>query len=192
MADVLQNLFGSSARVKLLRLFLFNTHQPFTIREATARTHAPRRVVQKEIALFLRIGLIARSGRKRVPTFMVNEEFNYLSALQALLLNTPSRSKDIYKYIHTAGAVRLIVMGGIFMGEEETGLDLFVVGDRMKEKKFKKSLQLLEAEVGKELRYALLPTDEFFYRLNMNDRLVRDVFDYPHRIVYDHLDIGLK
>jgi hypothetical protein len=192
MAETLEKLFGSSARVKLLRLFLFNTRQEFTAPEVARRTHTLRPLAKRELELFVRIGLLIRSGRKKVPTYMVNPDFSYLTTLQNLLLNTPSRGRDIHKYIQGSGSVRLIVMGGVFLGEEETGLDLFVVGDRMKEKKFKKSLELLEAEIGKELRYALLPTDEFFYRLNMNDRLVRDVFDYPHRVVYDRLDIGLK
>jgi hypothetical protein len=51
---------------------------------------------------------------------------------------------------------------------------------------------VLESEIGRELRYALLTTQEFFYRLNMNDHLLRDVLDYNHRIMFDRLDIGLK
>ena len=51
---------------------------------------------------------------------------------------------------------------------------------------------MLEAEIGKEVRYAWMSTSDFFYRLNMSDRLLRDMFDYPHAIVLDRLDIGLK
>jgi hypothetical protein len=53
-------------------------------------------------------------------------------------------------------------------------------------------IRSLEAEIGKEIRYALLSSENFYYRLNMNDKLVRDVIDYPHSIVLDRLNIGLK
>ena len=53
-------------------------------------------------------------------------------------------------------------------------------------------MRTFESEIGRELRYAMLAASDFGYRLNMNDKLVRDVMDYPHRIVFDRLNIGLK
>ncbi|MBC7836699.1 hypothetical protein H7X87_02890 [Acetobacteraceae bacterium] len=192
MTDILQKLFGSSARVKLLRLFLFNAGISYTIAEVASRTRSTKKDVRREILLFTQIGLIERTSRKKEIRFTLKRDFAYLLALQNLLLNTPARSQDIYEQFRDVGAVRLVVIGGIFMGEQENGLDLFLVGDRVKEKKFQNALKGFEAEIGKELRYALLSSEDFFYRINMNDRLVRDVFDYPHRIVHDRLDIGLK
>jgi hypothetical protein len=97
----------------------------------------------------------------------------------------------VYKRIEGVGSIKLIVMGGAFIGEREGALDLFIVGDRIDDKKLQNRLRSLEADLGKELRYTYLTAEEFFYRLNMSDKLLRDVFDYPHRIVFDRLDIGL-
>ena len=47
---------------------------------------------------------------------------------------------------------------------------------------------MLEAEIGKELAYAVFDTPDFLYRANMYDKLVRDVIDFPHEKV---LDIGI-
>ena len=47
----------------------------------------------------------------------------------------------------------------------------------------------LEAEIGKELRYAAFETGEFNYRLGMYDKLVRDILDYPHTVVLDRLGL---
>jgi hypothetical protein len=62
----------------------------------------------------------------------------------------------------------------------------------IKERTLRERIKLLESEIGKEVRYTHLSTEDFFYRLNLNDRLIRDVFDYQHKIVHDRLDIGLK
>ncbi len=192
MTDGLQKLFGSPARVKLLRLFLFNPRQSFTLADAAKRSRVPEDEVRKEIALFVRAELIGRAPRGKGVRYVLNSNFEYVAALQNLLLNAPARGQDIVERVRGTGTLKLMVLSGIFLGEWEGSLDLLAVGDRMKEKKLRESIRKLESEIGKEIRYTLLSTETFFYRLNLNDKLIRDVFDYPHTIVLDRLDIGLK
>jgi NifB/MoaA-like Fe-S oxidoreductase len=108
------------------------------------------------------------------------------------LLNASARAGDIYERIKRIGVVKLVVVSGIFVGEWESRIDLLVVADRAREASLEKYMRILESEIGREIRYTLLTTQEFFYRLNMNDHLLRDVLDYTHRIMFDRLDIGLK
>ncbi|MDO8517779.1 MAG: hypothetical protein Q7S26_00600 [bacterium] len=191
MTDELQKLFGPPARVKLLRLFLFNPRSAYTLPDAAKRARVPDEEAHREIALFARIGLVERT--KRAPVrWGLNTHFEYVAALQNLLLNAPARSRDIVARIRAAGAFKLVILSGIFVGEWEGRLDLFLVGDRIKERKLRECIRALEAEIGKEVRYALLLSEDFLYRLNMNDKLVRDVLDYSHRIVLDRLGTGLK
>jgi hypothetical protein len=136
--------------------------------------------------------VLRRSRRGTTRRFTLNGEFEYLKALQALLLNAPARGEDIARRLRSAGGVRFIAIAGTFLGEWEAALDLLVVGDRISERRLKNKIKSLEAEIGKELRYALLPSQDFAYRLNMNDKLLRDVLDYPHRIVLDRIGTGLK
>ncbi len=192
MADALSKLFGSTARVKLLRLFLFNPNQIFTTTDILVRTRIAQRDATRELALLRKLDVISRVGRGTTPHYMLNGDFYYLIALQSLLLNAPERVEEIYERIRKAGLLKLVVVAGVFVGDRDGRVDLLVVGDRVDEVKLRHSIKLFEAEVGKELRYTLLTTQEFSYRLNMNDHLVRDVFDYPHRIMFDRLDIGLE
>jgi hypothetical protein len=192
MTDGLQKLFGSPARVKLLRLFLFNPRTSFTLADAAHRARVSDADARKEINVFLKANLIARAARGKGVRFVLNNDFEYTAALQNLLLNAPARGEDIVERIRRTGALKLVILSGIFLGEWEGSLDLLVVGDRMKDKKLREQVRKLEAEIGKEIRYTLLATTDFFYRLNLNDKLVRDVLDYPHQIVLDRLDVGLK
>jgi hypothetical protein len=98
----------------------------------------------------------------------------------------------MYMRLRGTGAIKLVVVSGIFVGEWDGRLDVLIVGDRIRERTLQSRIRLLESEIGKEVRYATLTVQDFLYRLNLNDRLIRDVFDYPHRIVHDRLDIGLK
>jgi hypothetical protein len=192
MTDGLQKLFGSPARIKLLRLFLFNPRQSFTLADAAKRARVSEDEVRRECAVFSRAELVMRAARGKGVRYVLNSDFEYVAALQNLLLNAPARGRDIVERIRRAGSLKLVILSGIFVGEWDTSLDLLVVGDRMKDKKLREEIRKLESEIGKEIRYTLLTTENFFYRLNLNDKLVRDVLDYSHTIVLDKLDIGLK
>ncbi len=192
MSDTLSKLFGSNSRVKLLRLFLFNPNETFTPKEVSERSRVPAREVARELASFADIHLVNKAARGRIAHYGLNAEFAHLSALQNLVLNASTRAGDIYERIKGIGVVKLVVVSGIFVGEWEGTIDLLIVADKAQENKLEKHIRVLESEIGKELRYALLTSQEFFYRLNINDHLLRDVLDYNHRIMFDRLDIGLK
>jgi hypothetical protein len=191
MTDPLIKLFGSHARLKLLRLFLFHPSTSFTAAEAASRSRVDATEARRELINLLASGLL-RKPRTKVTRYELNEKFPYLQALKQLLLNTARRGESVPERLRSAGTIKLIVLTGVFMGDVEGGFDMLIAGDRIRESSLREKVKSLEAELGKELRYALLTTADFLYRLNMNDKLVRDVMDYPHRIVYDKLDIGLK
>ncbi|HEY6020756.1 MAG TPA: hypothetical protein VIY48_12930 [Candidatus Paceibacterota bacterium] len=188
MTDSLTKLFGSPARVKLLRLFLFNPRQQWSLKEAAAHAQVTPAATRAELKVFVSTKIIKQSRQR----YQLNENFEYLAALQALLLNAPARGRDIYERLRTTGAIKLIIVAGIFVGDWEGRIDLLVVGDRIKDQMIRRKLRALESELGKELRYAVLSTPEFSYRLNLSDKLVRDVMDYPHTVVFDRLNIGIK
>lgn len=192
-SDPLSKLFGSAARVKLLRLFLFNPRLSFTVPDAALRARVPERTARREINTFASAGLVKRA-RLRSPgaRYGLNPDFEYLSAMQSLLINAPERGADIAERLRSGGPLKLIILSGIFVGEWEGRLDILLVGDRIKEQKLRSAVRRLEAELGKEVRYSLLTQEQFFYRIGLNDHLVRDILDYPHKIVLDRLNIGLK
>ena len=192
MADGLEKLFGTPARVKLLRLFLFNPRQSFTLQEIAARSRVGQAEVRKEVVSLLGAKMLERSTRGKGVRYGLNAKFEYVAAMQNLLLNAPKRAGDITKRLRGVGTIRMIILSGIFMGEWEDRLDVLIVGDKMKERKLRDRIRSLESEIGKEIRYALLTSEDFYYRYNMNDKLVRDVIDYPHSIVLDKLGLGLK
>ena len=191
MTDPLIKLFGSHARLKLLRLFLFNPSKSFTAAEAAARSRVTSPETRRELLNLVAAGLLRRA-RTKLTRYELNEKFPYLQALKHLLLNTARRGETVPERLRSAGGIKLIILTGVFVGDVEGSFDMLIAGDRIRENALREKMKSLEAELGRELRYALLSTADFLYRLNMNDKLVRDVMDYPHRIVYDRLDIGLK
>ena len=58
MDQVLDKLFESTAKVRLLKLFLMNPDGQFTMPEIVKQTQLKRQAVKKEMAKLMRLGLV--------------------------------------------------------------------------------------------------------------------------------------
>jgi hypothetical protein len=200
--EVLGKIFNSQARVKLMRLFLLNTEQCFESAEVALRSKVSGSMARKELSLLHSADFIKRRSfvktisvkrgkkivikKKRTQGWCLNVQFPYLNALATLLTDAESvSSEDLAKRIRPHGKIKLILTAGVFTQNPDSRLDLLVVGDHLKRPAIERTVRSLEAEIGKELAYAVFETDEFLYRANMYDKLVRDIVDFPHEKVLD-------
>jgi hypothetical protein len=188
--DLLAKLFGSAARLKLLRLFVFNQESFFTLDAICERTSLSKEVVREELASLVALTLLRKKGTTKTLRFQVNPSFEFLTPLTIFIRETTSiRPKEITTELRRAGVVRVVALSGHFTGTSESQVDLLIAGDNLDEKKIARTVRSLEAEFGREVRYASFSTEDFRYRLGVYDRLLRDVFDYPHRILIDKIGL---
>ena len=197
----LGKLFGTPAKVRLLRLFLFNPERVFDrdMLVHTARVNAE--TVKKECAALERATLIVRksflkevdatssdSKRRRVIGWTVDHKFPYVAQLTSFLQQTLIVSHaDLRKRFRNVGAVQLLLVAHLFVGDRERALDLLIVGDRLDVAQARSVVRTIEAEYGRELRYTILTTDEYDYRRRVRDRLVREMLEVPHEEVINRL-----
>ncbi|KND51609.1 MAG: hypothetical protein AB202_03525 [Parcubacteria bacterium C7867-007] len=188
--DPLARLFGSFARLKLLRLFLFNDDTAFGVADMAFRTKTPKDQVRKEITQLLASEVIRKRTGKGTAAYIANKRFTHYEALTAFMrATTDLNDADIVSILKKAGALRLVAMSGLFTGAIETKIDLLIVGDNLDDKHLESAVHSLEAHFGRELSYAAFTTQDFRYRVGVYDRLIRDVFDYPHRTILDKIGI---
>ncbi len=186
--DPLAKLFGSLARVKLLRLFIFNEGEYFTANGAATRAKLSKASARKEVTSLQNGGILKKKAGKGGALYTVNQKFAHYEALKTFLRTASGVSDlNIGNNLRKAGALRLVTLSGLFTGVLESKVDLLVVGDRLDERALGVVVHGLEAELGRELRYAAFSTEDFRYRIGVYDRLVRDVFDYPHRTILDRI-----
>jgi hypothetical protein len=189
--DPLAKLFSSLARLKLLRLFLFNDEIAVTLADAAFRTNGNKDSVRKELNVLLAAGVIKKRPGKDGVVYTPNKRFEHNFALQNFLKDTTKVSdSSINNLLKKSGSLRLIVLSGSFTNAVETKADLLVVGDKLDEKQLNKAVHEIESELGRELRFAHFSTEDFRYRVGVYDRLIRDIFDYPHRTILDK--IGMR
>lgn len=188
--ETLSRIFGSETKVKMMKLFLFNEEHVFSTKDIANRTKSDLGKVRREAGNLEKMGFIKRRIQKGKHGLVLNGQFTYLKQLRTFLINVePLQPKEMVKKIGKSGSVKLVVTSGIFLQDPESRADLLVVGDGVNKSKLENVIKTVEAEVGKELRYAYFSTDEFRYRMSMYDKLVRDILDYPHKILLDKLGI---
>ena len=208
--ETLEKLFGNTLKVKLMRLFIFNPEEAYTLEDASHRTKGVRNSVRSEISILGKTGLVRRvsfakdvefrnrkgekeTERRKVAGFALDKKFRHLAALQNLLLDTsPAVSNELLKRLKKAGRIKLVAVAGVFVQDYDNRIDLLVVGDRLNRVSIDQSMRTVESEIGRELKYAVLETADFKYRMGVCDKLVRDVFDYQHRILLDNIGVAYK
>jgi len=203
--DTLGKLFSSNALVKIMRLFLLNPEQGFENKDICARSKVASSSLRTEMAILTGIHFVKKKTfykeippktkkgkpkKKRVSGWCLNPDFTYLYPLHLLLLNSELvNKKQAINKIKSAGKIKLVVLSGIFLGEDSRRIDILVVGDGINKKRLENALKIIESEVGKELQYATMDTAEFHYRLGMYDKFVRDILDYPHEKLVDRIGL---
>jgi len=207
--DILGKLFSSNALVKIMRLFLLNPDQGFDNKDIANRSKVTASAVRMEVSLLNNIGFIKKASfyrevtkktksgnsknttkKKRVSGWQLNPEFIYIKPLKDLLVSsTALKREDIVKRLKKSGNVKLVVISGIFLPEGDGAVDMLVVGDKLKKRALESTFNTFESEIGKELTYAFLETPEFQYRLEMRDKFVRDILDYPHEKLIDKIGL---
>ncbi|MGH7141095.1 MAG: hypothetical protein ACREGH_00465 [Minisyncoccia bacterium] len=192
--DAMIKLFGSAERLRLLRLFFFNPRHLFTSEEVAERAKMTPRAAGAEMRSLTEAGILRALETSKQPKlrYIVDEKFRFFDSLREMLLDAPMRSMDIYKRVRGLGTIKFIGIGGIFVGDFDGHIDVLVVGERIDERRFKSVMRELEHDIGRELRFAWLPTPDFLYRLTVSDRFIRDFVDFPHRILFDRLGAGVK
>ena len=206
--ETLAILLGGQARVKLMRLFLFNQENVFSIHLTAQRAKLSEKEAKKEIAILEKAGLIKSKGivtvlqvkrrekvveiKKKETGWFLNPHFVYLSQLQNLLIGSRLlKDEAIVQKLSKAGKMKLVILAGVFIQDWNSRVDLFVVGDNIRKGTLENIIHGIEAEIGKELVYSVFETADFKYRLSMCDKLVRDVLDYPHQKIHDKLGEGM-
>ena len=191
--DPLAKLFGSAARVKLLRLFLFNDDLTFLAATAAFRARLSKDAARKELTQLVNAGILRKKAGKSPVAYMADKRFPHYDALKVFLRTTTDVSDTaVINSLKKAGTVKLVVLSGLFTGALESKVDVLIVGDRLEERPLASAIHSLEAELGRELRFACFTSEQFKYRLGVYDRLLRDVFDYPNRVILDKIGLAAK
>ena len=186
MSKSIAHIFGGEAKVKIMRLFIFNPGIIFTGAEVAKRAKTSSTAARRELSILLKAGLL----KKGAKGYVLNRSYRYLTAIGNFLVDaTPLSEKEIVNKISKAGNVKLVLIAGVFLHNPDSRVDILIVGDHIKQGKLLSVISSIEAELGKELRYAVFETQDFQYRLGIYDKLIRDILESQHEKILNKLGL---
>lgn len=191
---MIQQLFGSKTRVKLLHLFMNNPNRAFYVREMTRKIDEQINSVRRELSNLLSIGVITSESSNKRLYYEVNQNYEHYAALKSIFSDakgktptvvTESRKDDsLLSKITSLGSVEVAVLSGTFTRDTSAPADIMIVGD-INKTKLTNFIKEVEETEGREMRYVHMPQHEYLYRLDVNDRFLSDMMSSKKTVVID-------
>ncbi|OGH60526.1 MAG: hypothetical protein A2848_02780 [Candidatus Magasanikbacteria bacterium RIFCSPHIGHO2_01_FULL_50_8] len=199
---MLEHLFGSRTRVKLLRIFFREPSKRFFVRELTRLLDVQINAVRRELLNLTRAGIISALTDESLNSFVevsddphetkrkyyrLNEQSVLHPELQALLLKShvlgeQSLVTDFLK----AGDVQVLLFTGVFTNTKDAPIDILVVGD-IEERTVADIISEFEREHGAQIRYTVLVPRDYLERRQLTDRFLYSVLDAPHQMAINSI-----
>lgn len=190
-------LFGSKTRVKLLHLFLNHPGQSFYVREMTRLIDEQINSVRRELANMLAVGVITSDSADNKLYYQVNQRYEFYTALRAIFANeqinatkpAPASQSDALNpqylgAIEGIPSLRLAIVAGVLVKGSASNVDIVLVGD-LPATKVKAAIKEIERNEGRELNYSVIPYEEFYYRLSIRDRFITQILNTKHIVAID-------
>lgn len=202
---MVEQLFGSKTRVKLLQLFYSSPNRSFYVREITRKIDEQINSVRRELSNLLNIGIIVSENTNNKLYYEVNQKFEYYEPLQQIfgggVKKTAKKAKAgaaasavdeaVDNDLKSVGRIELALYTGQFTRDDSAGVDLLVVGD-VNRTALKKYVDQLEAKEGKSLRYAVMGLADFEYRRQIKDRFATGIERAKKQILIDEHNLFEK
>lgn len=190
-------LFGSKTRVKLLHLFLNHPGQSFYVREITRLIDEQINSVRRELANMLAVGVITSIGVDNKLYYEVNQRYEYYTALRAIFANEPIHAANATvvsktdmvneQYIAAVSdisSLRVAILAGVLVKGSTSSVDVLLVGN-VPAARAKAAIAAIERIEGRELNYTVVPYDEFYYRLSVRDKFITEILNTKHTVAID-------
>ncbi len=184
-------LFGSKTRVKLLHLFLNNPGKAFYVREITRLIDEQINSVRRELSNMMNVGIVTSDTADNKLYYEVNQRYEHYVSLRAIFADqhveavATSESAGSWQQLITGlPGVRLAIAAGVLVHGSSSSVDILAVGD-IPTAKVKKAIKDIEKLEGRELNYSVLSYDAFYYRLSVRDKFITEILNGKHSILLD-------
>lgn len=201
---MVEQLFGSKTRVKLLQLFYSNPNRSFYVREITRKIDEQINSVRRELSNLLSVGIITSDTTNNKLYYEVNQKYEFYDPLQqifgggvrpkavkkaattidGIVQEQPVDEVTAHSDLKAVGHIDLAVYTGQFTRDESSGVDLFIVGE-VNPNAMQKYVDILEQKENKSLRYTVMSLSDFQYRQQIRDRFAVAITGAKKQVLVD-------
>ncbi|MFA5935837.1 MAG: hypothetical protein WC787_03220 [Patescibacteria group bacterium] len=194
---MLEHLFGSKTRAKLLTLFLHHPEQAFFVRELTRLIDTQINAVRRELENLVELGIVneievtdegaKRPGLKR-KYYKMNDLFPLMTEIRTLVTKAHVlMERRLDREISALGEIQYFALMGTFIGRVGAPVDLFLVGT-VDDAAMRKLITKLEKELGFEINFTCMTPQDFKYRKEITDRFLYSILESPKNVMVNNLE----
>jgi hypothetical protein len=213
---MLERLFGSATRLKLLKTFLFQADKRFLLDDLAKLLKLKPESVRRELDNLLQFGLIqegtgsldnhqehdasasSETASTEEKSLKPKKERNvkYVELNRNFVLNEELKTliargqvlyeREFINKLLTTGRIKYLMLSGFFVNRTDAPVDLLIVG-RINKVKLVKIINEFEKELGREVNFTHFEPQEFLYRRSLADVFIYELLEGPNMVVIDEL-----
>ncbi len=184
MFTELSKLFANPLRIKIIK---YLSQQPdIKVRPAdiTRIVGGTKEKVATELTQLARVSACTERAGKEGKVYSWNSAYHLSTQVKNFVESATNLSDaQINKAFRRIAGVQTVVVAGVLVGEERSSVDLLIIAKKQSQKRINNAIHKLEEHTIVPLRYAVMEQVEFISRREAYDRLIRDVLDFPYRVV---------
>lgn len=209
---MLEKLFGSVSRVKLLKIFLLNPDKKYYIRQLARDLKLQVNSVRRELGNLEEFGLLSSddnnstnlpilsNGRKAPSStkdknsslkekkyYQANKNFILFSEVRSVIVKAQILAGESFiSSLKKFCEPKFILLSGMFVNNDNSPTDVLVVAD-IKKEDLMQIISDLEGEMGREINFTLMDEEEFKYRQEIADVFLHSVLNSRRIVLLDKI-----
>lgn len=184
---MLEHLFGSKTRVRLLRLFFAEPEQMYFVREITRILDVQINAVRRELELLQAAEIVEEVKAADIPGedpqsikkyYRLSQTSLLFPELQALIYKEKLLTEHLFveELKGKAGDLKMLILSGHFTDDEKAPTDMLIVGD-IREKAVTSLIEQYEQDHRVSFRYTFMKEQEFLDRRHIMDKFLFTLFE---------------
>lgn len=195
---MLEHLFGSKTRLKLLQVFFYSPDKYFYVRELSRLVGIQLNAVRREIANLEKLGIIyhvpkeqikeREIGTEKSKYYRVRIDSLLYDELKALLskVKVMEEQEIINEITDKVGDLKMFLLSGVFTSHKDATIDMLLVG-KIKPVTMKRLVKKCEGILRQPLRYTIMTENEYVERKEIGDKFLYNIFEGEHVVVVDKI-----
>ncbi|GEM_PF-926462 len=185
MVTLLSDILDSKQPADLLAFLLVAPERAFSVRELAVRLNTTSASVNNSIKTLEQTNFVNSFNKGSTKFYLLNLRHAQVKGLrEQSLAELGAWPDELFASLKKLGQLSGIFLSGLFVGRTELPVDMLLVG-KVSLGKLEGFLDTTKKLTGNEINYSIMTREEFELRRDTFDRFIKDIFDYPHIVVYD-------
>jgi predicted nucleotidyltransferase len=173
---MLEALFSSKTRVRMLALLILGGGEPLHTRLISQKINAPYSQTWRELERLEKAGLLNSNTIGRLRFFQVNPKCAILPDLRTLLLKADGFGEEVRKALRGIPINAAFIYGSMASNQADlsSDIDLMIIGDASLED-LSNVIYKLEKKLSRAINYSIFPLKEWQERIRKGDAFLKNV-----------------